>query len=332
MASRSAIILSAFCAMLFALPLHAQDAKADKAPPHPAMAGFLAELSAGDLDGAAANISRIGDFGDEKFFAFEPTREELVAFLAGCELVAGDYGLTNQTATPLQKTEWDCAEGQRYFISMLPEDALVIRVDRARPYLWVASIETAESRAAREAARLAEQVSRRAAFGGMVPPPPIPVVFSDEEQRALRERDERERIEAHSNRDAVGQAVLSGQLDAIRTFATEETRARYAIRDPFFDVSIEQARGKGADSAVALLKQAIEELGTPESVECHLSEQKFGPHVCRWGLSNSQNGLLAEMYFRGPGGSLNSFTVLRETPVETAEFRQRAMEAGVIDG
>lgn len=332
MASRFAIILSAFCAMLFALPLHAQDAQADKAPPHPAMAGLLAELSAGDLDGAAGHISRIGDFGDEEFFVFEPTRDELVAFLAACDLVSGDYGLRDQIATPMQKTEWDCADGKRYFVSMLPEDALVIQVDRARPYLWVASIETAESRAAREVARLAEQEARRAAFSGMVPPPPIPVIYSEGEQRALREREERERIQAVSNRDAVGQAVLNGQLDAIRAFATDETRARYAIRDPFFDVSIEQAREKGADSAVALLQQAIDELGTPESVECHLSERKFGPHVCRWGLAGSENGLLAEMYFRGPGGSLNSFTVLRETPVETAEFRQRAMEAGVIDG
>ncbi|MBA4052259.1 MAG: hypothetical protein C0472_10365 [Erythrobacter sp.] len=311
---------------LLNVPAAAQaDASVDVAP-HPAMAGFLAELDAGELDKAASRISRIGEFADEDFFALRPTRTEFVAFLKSCERVSGYFGIPDQTSVPLQKTEWTCADGKVYSVSFWPEDAFHKDARVPRPYLMVAGIETEELRTAREEKRKA----RSRAYG--IPPPPIPIIYTDEQQQELRERREREELTAYARRDTLGQAVLKDDLDPIAEFVTDETQVFYASRDPFFDVRIEHERGKGLASLTATLNRAIAELGQPIAVECFLADGPWPPQACRWELSNPENNLLVEMNFSGPGGTINSIRVFRETPAEMNAFRQKAIEAGITNG
>lgn len=287
------------------------------------MAAFLMDLKSGDLEKAAGRISKLGDFDGEQFFAFQPTRDQFVAFLANCKLISGTYGPGDPITGTLQSTEWNCPDGKRYTVKFWPEDAFFFKTTVSRPYLMVGAIETAESRATREALRSVVPV------GAL---PPTMLVFSEQELRDKRQTEERERLAAFGYRDTIGQAVLRGEFDAITQFATAETKTSYSTRDQYFDVRLEHARSKGTVQPQALLQKAISELGNPTTVSCYQPETRWAPHVCRWTLSNPENGLYVEMYFRGPGGLLNSFNIIRETPAEAAVLRQRALEAGLING
>lgn len=315
--------------MIFACAgLPVSDARARSQPaathaPHPAMAAFLMDLKSGDLEKAAGRISKIGDFDGEHFFAFQPTRDQFVAFLANCKLISGTYGPGDPTTGPLQSTEWNCPAGKSYTVKFWPEDAFFFRTTVFRPYLMVGAIETAEFRTAREAVRSVVPV------GALLP---TIRVFSEQELRDERQKEELERLAAFGYRDTIGKAVLRGELVAIAQFATAETKVSYSTRDQYFGVRLENARAMGAVQPQALLQKAISELGNPTTVSCNQPETRWAPHVCRWTLSNPENGLYVEMYFRGPGGLLSSFNIFRETPAEAAVLRQRALEAGLING
>jgi len=300
---------------------------AQPAAPHPAMAAFLNELNAGTLGEAAARISKIGEFADEDFFAIRPTRDELVALLKSCRQISGEYGVANSAYGQLQQTEWSCPDDQIYTVKFWPEDALLPSSPVPRPYLMVGAIETAASRNSREEKRKARRLP-----DGVFPPPPIPVVLSEQDQKAAIQRRELERLASFDRRDAVGQAVLSGNLDAIADFVTDETQVFYGSRDPYFAVRWEVLRGKGMASLVAAFDRAISEVGQPVAAECRLGDGQWPPQVCRWEVSDPRNGLLSEMNFSGPGGTINSVRIYREMPAEADAFRARAIRAGAING
>jgi hypothetical protein len=304
--------------------VHAQVAQ--PAAPHPAMAAFLNELDVGALDQAASRISRIGDFDDGDFFVIRPSRDELVALLKSCRQVSGAYGAVSANYGQLQRTEWGCPNNQIYSVNFWPEDALLPSGRVPRPYLMVAAIETAESRTLREEKRKAKFRTDG------IPPPPNPIVYSGDQQQQLRQREERERLAAYAHRDTLGQAVLNGDFDPIAEFVTDETEVFYASRDPYFDVRIEYGRGKGLAALTTVLNRAIAELGKPVAVDCFLADGPWPPQSCRWELSVPENRMFVEMNFRGPGGTINSIRVFRETPAETNAFRQRASEAGIANG
>ncbi|WP_143738339.1 hypothetical protein [Erythrobacter colymbi] len=297
------------------------------AAPHPAMAAFLNELDAGALDAAASRISRIGDFGDEDVFAIRPSRGELVALLRSCRQISGMYGVSSSIYSQLQQTEWSCPGDQIYTVNFWPEDALSSSSRVPRPYLMVAAIETPESRSRREEKRKVQRTP-----DGAMPPPPIRLVRSEQEQKSVIERQELERLAAYGRRDAVGEAVVKGKLEAIADFVTDETQVRYGTRDPYFDVRLEDLRGKGMAALIAVISRASSDVGSPVAFACRLGDGQWPPQVCQWELSDPNNGLRADMNFSGPGGTINSIRLYRETPTEADAFRQRAIRAGVING
>jgi hypothetical protein len=321
------IVTSALAMGLAVSTVNARDGVVIQGEPHPAMAAFLDELAAGDLDRASARISKVGDFEITRFspqLAFEATREEFTEFLAACNLKVAEF---RGEFTHYQDTEWECADRKRYLVQFLPEDAMFVRATVTRPYILVNIFETSEMREEREAAREA----RFAANAGAVPPPPI-TNFSRESQSEIHLRRMREEEAAVGFRDKLGSAVVDGDIEAVLKYFVEDTHVRYSTRDTYFDVSLEHGRAKGEAGLRSLMGRAITELGRPVSANCYKPDTPHAPHVCRWEMSNPENGLYAEMNFRAPNGMLSSIRFFRETPAESEILRQRAQDAGIIDG
>lgn len=302
-----------------------RSATAAQGTAHPAVAGFLAEVQAGAIIEAAARISRIGDFQpfDWSPVSVETTREQLAALLASCELKAADF--RGRALIPIHDTEWDCPDGKRYHVQFLPEDANFVDETVTRPYLFVTIFETAEMREQREARRAAQVAAR-----GPIPPPIM--IISQESQNDLHARRQREEQAAIGYRDRIGAAFVRGDVEAITAYVTAETEVRYSTLDIFFDVSLEHQRALGFSGLTTIIRRALNELGTPVSAHCSQPNRPHAPHVCRWQLANRDNGLYAEMNFRGPNGMLSSIRFFRETPAEREALRQRAVRAGVTNG
>lgn len=313
----------------------AKPALADDVPvqgtPDPAVAAFLSELDAGDLDGAASRLTKIGDFKTLRFdpdMAFQANQEEFVAFLSQCRLLEADY--RGRALVPWQITQWDCADGVKYHVTFLSEDAHKVAEPVVKsPYLMVAHFETEQMRSDREAARQA-RFQRRP--GAVPPPPPLRMLTQEEQMEAAQER-ALKRVRDAENRDVFGDAILSEDYQAIAGFITEDTNVRYTSRDPFFNVTIEHMRAKGMRGVEQSIARALDELGQPVAVHCFRDEEPyFAPQVCRWELSEEGKALIAEFHFSGPRGTINSLRFLRETPEEMRVFKQRAVDLGLTDG
>lgn len=325
------LMLASLALILCAL---AKPAWADDVPvqgtPDPAVAAFLSELGSGDLDAAASRLTEIGDFKTLRFdpdLAFEANQQEFVAFLSQCRLLEADF--RGRGLVPWQQTQWACADGVKYYVTFLSEDAHKVAEPVVKsPYLMVAVFETEQMRRDREAARQA-RFERRP---GSVPPPPPLSIRSQEEQLDAAQERALKRVRDAENREVFGAAVVSEDYQAIAGFITEDTNVRYTSRDPFFDVTIEHMRAKGMRGFEQSIARAIDELGKPVAVQCFLPDERFAAQTCRWTLSNDENELIAEFYFSGPRGTINSLRFLRENPEEMRVFKQRAVDLGLTDG
>ena len=320
--------LSVFKMTLFAIasalavnistPLHAQDAT-KKHEPHPTFAAFLEELEAGELEKAAGRIASVNDlFGRSRQYVHF-SQQGLVTLLATCDLTSHT---SLRISEAVEKTIWDCPGGQQY--SMIFNSA----GDAPNPYLYVHRIETEETRKAKEA-RFAKRMA-----SGQFPQPRL-VMHTPMTAKERAEREERwrfEELQAAKRRDILGDAIVSGNLDAFSDFVTDDTYAAYITHDRYFDVKIKHINGISLEELLEVIEIAKEELGAPVSVKCWLGEGKWAPHICQWELENPENSLRAEMNFKGEGGTMNSIRFYRQTPEELAQLRQQAIDLGVFGG
>lgn len=286
----------------------------DHSKPTKAMQGFLDEVASGKKTAAQARIARIESLSGSYEFMLNLTPAQLVDRLAACKL--GEYSSKGSAVLRVESTVWNCDDGETYYVSFMDER------DPDNPYLNVVDIQDAaikakyEERPPTRPAPMLSAIPRRAM---------TPAEIEAEEARKAFERD-KQMVAS----DLFGQAVVSGDLATLKGIVSDRTRVIYQTRDPYFKTDIVSKQGMGAQALKEVIAQAKSELGKPSSVNCAKDEGGYSPHTCRWTMQRQDRSMFAFLTFSGETLSAVQFYYAKRE--EVLQMRQRAIEAGKIDG